>query len=124
MLDRMEEVMPHKVLPLDFPVKSRVAQMYEMAGDQDKYREYSGELVSELEPQAAKGFSEGLASEDAYVILLQAYEAVGKYDQALNLLETIRKVYATTRGVDQFVQQQKARLEALKMAKDSTSQKK
>ncbi|HTP14063.1 MAG TPA: DUF2723 domain-containing protein [Bacteroidota bacterium] len=122
-LDRMEEVMPHKVIPLDFPLKSRIAQIYEMAGEQEKSRSYSQEIVDELEPDAAKGFSETLASQDAYAILLQAYEAVGKYDQALNLLESIRKVYATTRGVDQFVQQQRTRLEALKSARDTVGAK-
>lgn len=120
-LDRMEQVMPHKVIPLDLELKSRLASIYKLADDRQPYREFSQEIVDELAPQVAKGFTEALASQNAYIILLESYEAIGKYDRALSLLQDIQKAYAKTPGIEQFIKQQTAQITAMMGAKDTVA---
>ncbi|HEY6952334.1 MAG TPA: DUF2723 domain-containing protein, partial [Bacteroidota bacterium] len=120
-LDRMEQVMPHRILPLDLDLKSRIASIYKLAGDQARYREFSQEIVDELAPQVAKGFTEALASQNAYIMLLEAYEGIGKYDRALALLQDIQKAYAKAPGIDQFIKQQTAQITAMMGTKDTTA---
>jgi hypothetical protein len=113
--------MPHKILPLDIELKSRIASIYEMAGEQDRWREFSQEIVSELEPQVAKGPSESLVSQNIYMMLLQAYEGSGNYNRALSFLQDIRKVYAKAPGIEEFITREKSKIDALVGRKDTAS---
>jgi hypothetical protein len=120
-LNRMEQVIPHKILPLDIELKSRIASIYEMAGEQDRWREFSQEIVNELEPQVAKGPSESLVSQNIYMMLLQAYEGSGNYNQAMSFLQDIRKVYAKAPGIEEFITREKSKIDALAGRKDTAS---
>lgn len=120
-LDRMEQEMPHRIIPLDVDLKSRIASIYEMGGEIEHCREFSQELIKDLEPQFAKGPNESLISQNMYIMLLQAYEGAGEYARATNFLQDIRKAYASSPGIDQFVAREKAKLDTLLLKKDSVS---
>jgi len=120
-LDRLEEELPHKIHPLDVDLESRIASIYEMGGEKDRCKEFSQDIVAQLEPRLAKGSSESLISENVYVMLLQAYEGAGDYHRALSFLDEIRKVYAKAPGIDQFIEREKTKIATLTGEKDSTS---
>jgi len=120
-MDRMEQVMPHKLLPLDVDLKSRIASIYQMAGETAQCREFSKEIVAELEPQIGKGSPESANTQNLYMMLLQAYEGSGNYQRALSFLQDFRKVYANAPGIDQFIAREKTRIDTLNKGKDTTS---
>ena len=120
-LDRMEEVLPHKIHPLEVDLKSRIASIYEMAGDTAKAKEYSEEVVQELAPEIEKGETQGLMQRNAYLMLLQAYEASGDYNRAKVLLDTIRKVYDRAPGIEQFVTRERMKIDTLLGKRDSVT---
>jgi hypothetical protein len=118
-MGRMEQVMPHKLIPLDVELKSRIASIYQMGGEKERCREFSQEIVEELEPQVAKGPSESLVSQNIYLMLLQAYEGSGNYTRAMSFLQDIRKVYAKTPGIDEFLAREKSKIDTLNGKKDT-----
>ena len=118
-MGRMEQVMPHKLIPLDVELKSRIASIYQMGGEKERCRELSQEIVEELEPQVAKGPSESLVSQNIYLMLLQAYEGSGNYTRATSFLQDIRKVYAKTPGIDEFLAREKSKIDTLNGKKDT-----
>ncbi len=120
-MDRMEEVIPHKLIPLDVDLKSRIASIYQMAGDTARCRELSQEIVLELEPQLASNSTESANSQNIHMMLLQAYEGSGNYQRALSFLQDIRKVYAKAPGIDNFITREKAKIDTLSKGKDATS---
>ncbi len=120
MLDRLEQVVPHKLHPLDVDLESRIASIYEMAGAMDRCREFSEDVVRQLEPEVAKGNTESLVSQNIYITLLQAYESAGQYDKARDLLQVIKKAYSTAPGLDQFIAREIAKIDTL-ARKDSVS---
>jgi len=115
-LDRMEQVVPRHVIPMDYRTKMYVASLYSAAGRMDKFLEINGEIVSELKPIVEKGAAEPLGYDNPYVVLLQTYEVMQKYDDALKLLDVIRKTYSREREIDQIVNQLRGRLMAEKVA--------
>ena len=120
-MDRMEQVMPHKIIPLDVDLKSRIASIYQLAGENDRCKEFSQEIVQELEPQLHKGASESLISQNVYMMLLQAYEGAGEYSKVLKLLQDIRTAYAKAPGIDEFIAREKAKIDTLMKQSDSTA---
>ena len=120
-LDRMEQVMPHRMIPLDPELMSRIASIYDMAGEKDRCKEYSEDVIKALEPQLAKGPTESLISQGVYISLLQAYEGAGMYSRALDFLQEIQKVYAKAPGINEFTSKERAKIEALTGKKDTAS---
>ncbi len=119
-LDRMEQVLPHRLHPLDVDLESRMASIYEMAGEKDRCKEISEDLIQQLEPDISKGNTEALISQNTYIMLLQAYESAGEYAKARNLLQLIRKAYGSAPGIDQFMARETAKIDTL-AKNDSTS---
>jgi hypothetical protein len=120
-MDRMEQVLPHKINPLDVDLKSRIASIYQLAGDKARCREFSQEIIDELAPQLSKGPSESLVSQNVYMMLLQAYEGAGDYKGGLALLQQIRTVYAKAPGIDAFIKGETAKLDTLMEKQDSVT---
>ncbi len=112
-LDRLEQVLPHKLHPLDVDLESRIASIYEMAGETRQCKEFSEDVVQRLEPEVAKGNIESLVSQNTYITLLQAYEGAGQYEKARTLLQTIKKAYASAPGIDQFITREMTRIDTM-----------
>jgi hypothetical protein len=113
-LDRMEQVVPRHVIPMDYRTKMYVASLYSAGGRKDKFLQICNEIISELKPIVDKGTVEPLAYDNPYVVLLQTYETMQQYDDALKLLDVIRATYAKEREIDQIIGQLRARLMAEK----------
>jgi hypothetical protein len=123
-LDRMESVIPRAAMTMDYRTKIYVANLYSLAGKEETFRALNNEIIAELKPITERGIAEPLSIENPYVILLQTYESMRLYDDALQLVDRIRTVYSGERDIEASVQQVRARLLAEKAAadkKDSTS---
>ncbi|MCX6134104.1 MAG: DUF2723 domain-containing protein [Ignavibacteriales bacterium] len=115
-LDRMEQVVPRKVIAMDYRTKIYVANLYAAAGRDDKFRLMCNEIVGELKPIVERGTAEPLSYENPYVVLLQTYETLHQYDDALKLVDVIRSTYPREQGIEQITGQLRARLMAEKSA--------
>ena len=126
-LDRMEQVVPRRIHPMDYRLKSDLASFYSMAGNMKEYRQLMSEIVEDVAPGLDTAPLEQLSQYNPMVILLQAYETLGEYDKALDVLQRIERAYGTTGGVKEFVSSKKMEMEMLKKNQkkrvDSTSQK-
>jgi hypothetical protein len=125
-LDRMEQVVPRRVIPMDYRTKIFVANLYAASGKTEKFHEICNEIVAELKPIIERGSAEPLTADNPYVVLLQTYETMHQYDDALKLVELIRVTYSHERDIDQILNQLRARLMAEKTAegqKDSIASK-
>jgi hypothetical protein len=113
-LDRMETVMPRKVVEMDYRFKSDLMRMYLSAGDSTRAREFAGEIVGELQGAATSVVTEPLGQWNPLLILIESYDLVGQYDNAMKILDRIGTQYAGTPGLPQFVQSRRAELLAKK----------
>ena len=113
-LDRMEEVIPRRIHPMDYRLKSDMALFYNLAGDRARYKEYLGEVAQELGPVLETGSLEPLSRDNPFIVLAQTYQALGEYDKALDVLQRIERSYPTTGGVKEFVAARRMEIESLK----------
>ncbi len=111
-LDRMEHLIPRRVLPMDYRMKFNVANYYEFAGNKERFIEYTDEVIEELKPLVALGPREEISLDNPYIILLQTYAARDMFDEASALLDKIRTDYATVPGVEEFIRDRRLELDA------------
>jgi hypothetical protein len=109
-LDRMEERVPRRIIPMDVRTKTYVANLYGAVGNDQESRELSMEIVNELKPIVARGVAEPLSYDNPFVVLLQTYENLQMYDEALKLVDVIHATYSRERGIDQIAGQLRARI--------------
>ena len=119
LLDRMEQVVPRKVIAEDYRTKIYEANLYAAGGRSDMFEEISKEIIDELKPIVDRGEVVPLSYDNPYLVLLQTYEQTQKYDEALKLVDVIRQLYSRERGIEQ-IEQVRQRL----LAEKAVSQKK
>ncbi|HLP16581.1 MAG TPA: DUF2723 domain-containing protein [Bacteroidota bacterium] len=113
-LDRMEKVMPRRVISIDTRSKMDIMRLYLAAGDTAQAREYASEIVNELQWAVKGAVDEPLSQYHPLLLLTESYQAQGKTDSALAMLDRIGTQYASTPGVTQYVQARRAELLAKK----------
>jgi hypothetical protein len=111
-LKRMEQLLPHKILPMDPRLKFDIARFYSSDGDTAMVRAYSAELINELEPIAAKRQKEQISYYSSYVMLFNSYLAMGREDKAADLVKLLKEVYAGEQGLDGFIAQLNSQIAA------------
>lgn len=120
-LDRMEQVLPRRIHPMDYRLKSDLAMLYNMAGNTQKYREILPEIVQDLSQSVESGPSEPLTQYSPIMLLFQAYEGIGEFDKAVDVLQRIERTYGTMGGVKEFVGAKKSEIEALKKSQKAVT---
>jgi len=118
-LDRMEKLIPRHVIQMDYRTKIYVANLFNVAGEDDKFRELNNEIIAELKPMVERGKTEPLSYDNPYIVLMQTYESMQMFDEALKLVDQIRVVYSKEPGIEQSIGQIRARL----LAEQSASRK-
>ncbi len=113
-LDRMEQVVPRRLHPMDFRIKADFAVFYGLAGNKVKQKEFLRELADELGPIADSGSGEQFSQYHPLAILLQAYQGLDEYDKALDVVQRIQRTFASTPGIPEFSNAKKVELETLK----------
>jgi hypothetical protein len=109
-LDRMEQLIPRRVLQMDYRTKVYVANLYNVAGQRDKFQQLCSEIVDELKPIVDRGSVEPLSYDNPYVVLLQTYENMKMYDEALKVVDLIRVTYVKEQGIEQIADQLRGRI--------------
>lgn len=115
-LDRMEQVVPRRVMEMDYRTKMYVANLYNAAGQYDKFRTLCTEIIDELKPIVDRGSVEPLSYDNPYVLLLQTYEGMKMFDDALRVVDLIKTTYAREQGIEQITEQLRARIQSEKAA--------
>ncbi len=109
-LDRMEKLIPREAIPMDYRTKIYVANLYSVAGKEDTFHVLNDEIITELRPIVESGKAEPLSYDNPYVVLMQVYESMQRFDEALKLVDQIRVVYSKEPGIEQSITQIRARL--------------
>jgi hypothetical protein len=109
-LDRMEKLIPRHVIVMDYRTKVYVANLYNVAGKEDTFRELNKEIIDELKPVVARGVADPLTYDNPYVVLMQVYESMKMFDEALKLVDQIQIIYKIERDIDQTISQIRTRL--------------
>lgn len=99
LLDTMEAKLPRKLIPLEYPLLNDIANLYKIAGDNEKYIQ----LIREVE-QAAR---EDIKNEprnftsryNPYIILMGIYEDLNEYDKAIELLSGLQKLMPDDKSI-------------------------
>ncbi len=115
-LDRMERVLPRHILPLDPRVKFDITHFYAAAHDTGSVKEYSREIVADLEPVVQRRTKEQMQYYSSYMVLFSSYLALDMFDKADTLTNLIGQVYAGEPGLEGFIGQLKAQIETQKIA--------
>jgi hypothetical protein len=118
-LDRMDQLLPRRNFPMDARFKIDVVGFYNLTRDTAKSREYVRELIAELEPIVAKRQKEQISYYSNYIMLFTSYLGMDMYDKASELVNTLKQVYAGEQGVDGFLAQLTAQIEAKRNARAS-----
>ena len=113
-LDRMDQVVPRRLHPMDFRLKADMAVFYGLAGNKVRQKEFLRELADELGPTADSGFTEQFSQYHPLAILLQAYQGLDEYDKALEIVQKIIRTCGSTPGIPEFANAKKLELESLK----------
>lgn len=115
-LERMEQVLPQRVVEMDFRTKLYVAGLYKAGGNRDKFDQICTGMVRELKPLVDRGIDGPLANDNPYVLLLQTYETMERFDDALKLVDVIHSMYSGERDIELIAGQTRAALMAGKAA--------
>ena len=114
-LDSMRSKLPSTVLPMDYRVEYDIANFYNYAGAKEKYEQQSQKLIDKLLDITSKPVTEPFTSQyHPYYMLFSLYQARLEYDKALEVLDRISTAYPTVQGLPQWVQSQKAQVQAQK----------
>ncbi len=112
-LDRMETVMPRNAIKMPLGMKVDIANYYKLAGREESFKALLNETIAAAQPVVSRREHPPVSQDNPYILLLQAYEALQDYKNALETLEALREVYKTEQGVDQFVTERRTQLEML-----------
>ncbi len=115
-LDRMEHLLPRRNVPLDYRVKYDAASFYRLAGDTERYREYTREVIEEAKRAIEKPVEEQLSQYNPYVILFHSYEGMGMYQDADSVLSTMLSVYQKQQRIGEIVDQLRAQMNEVRNA--------
>ncbi|MBI5464721.1 MAG: DUF2723 domain-containing protein [Ignavibacteriales bacterium] len=119
-LDRMERLVPRKVIPMDYRVKFDLASFYNSAGNKERFKELNTEVINELKSIVGRGVNEQLSQYNPYVMLFMAYQSQDMLKEAEDLLPVIRTAYATQQGIDGIIGQLKSQIDARRQQLQST----
>jgi hypothetical protein len=103
-LDKMEEKIPRKLLPIDYRLLNDIANTYISAGDLSTYKELAKEIEIaamrdiELSPTNVGG------DYNPYFVLKQIYDNLGEYGKFLDILNRLKKIVPNDPSVERMIQ--------------------
>ena len=104
-LNKMEEKIPRKLLPIDHRLLNDVANTYFAANAKDKYVELAREIeaaaLAELESNRLNVGGEY----SPYLILKQIYDNLGEYDKFLEILKQLKALLPNDASIDNLINQ-------------------
>jgi tetratricopeptide (TPR) repeat protein len=110
-LDRMEQLMPRSVIPIDYRIEYEIAMLYFRAGRIDKFNEYSAEVEQIAKAEMNKNTADIQSYYNPYKILLDIYEARGDYNAAIEVLQRIDRISPGSNEVKAKIELFKSKLQ-------------
>jgi hypothetical protein len=104
-LDRMEQVLPQRSIPMDYRIKHDLASFYNMAGNKERYRQLLNEVIQELKQTISNPVTEQLSQYNPYIILFYCYDELDMYKEAEDILPLIKSAYPKEQRIDQILGQ-------------------
>lgn len=98
-LDKMFEVMPLSILPLDYKYQYDFATIYLEAGTVDKYHSLAFEIEKRCWSEIQKNPYDITSFSSPYRFLLEMYQQDKKYDKAIAVLDTLMKYNPNVKDV-------------------------
>jgi len=113
-LNRMEQVIPHALLSIDYRSKADIAEIYRINGDTLHARQFAAELVTELNPYLTNAqMTEQLDQYNPLIVLSQSYESLKEYDKAIATMNHVAEVYSRIPGIRNMVDQRIREIKAI-----------
>lgn len=106
-LDKMEQILPRKVIPMDYRIQYEISMLYYRAGRIDRFNDYSAEVEVKAREELNKNPMDINNFYGPYRILLDIYEAKNDYSGSLDILQRIDRIAPGSSEV-------KAKIESLK----------
>ncbi len=104
-LDRMEQVLPQRSIPMDYRLKHDMASLYIMAGNRDRSNRLLNEIIRELKDVISRPVTEQLSQYNPYIILFYCYNELDMYKEAEDVLPLIKSAYPKEHNIDQILEQ-------------------
>lgn len=104
-LDKMEEKIPRKLLPIDYRLLNDVANTYYAANDTAKYVELAKEIEVDALADLAKNRLNVNNEYSPYLILKQIYDNLGQYDKFLDILKQLQQLVPNDASVQSLIDQ-------------------
>jgi hypothetical protein len=109
-LDRMEQLIPRKKIPMGWDLTASVASFYHRLGKLETYNE----LMAEVEPQCVSAIERGEynlnAYENPFRVLLELYETRKENAKAIELLRKLQALYPNDPSLTQRIAMHQAQL--------------
>lgn len=108
-LDMMETKIPRSVIPLDYRIKHDVAKIYFNADAMKQYNEYANEVIDEAKKSLEKNPRNFSSWYNPYDILLTHYDYLGRYKDAVEVLQQLQLLVPNDESVKDLLNQYKVR---------------
>ncbi|RPI16984.1 MAG: DUF2723 domain-containing protein [Ignavibacteriae bacterium] len=92
LLDKMEEIFPRKIIPIDYRIQHDIAMMYYRVGNNAKFNEYSADVEKTALEELRKNPNDMTSAWNPYKLLIDIYDARNDYKSELELLERIDRI--------------------------------
>lgn len=106
-LDKMEEKIPRKLLPIDYRLLFDIGNLYNNAGAKKQYEE----IAREVETQALKAIESNPSDVSSYYnpyrILLETYDNLREYNKAIEMLNKLLVLRPGDSGISNLIEQYK-----------------
>ncbi|RMD49083.1 MAG: DUF2723 domain-containing protein, partial [Ignavibacteria bacterium] len=110
-LDKMEEKIPHDIIPIDYRLLNDVASIYWSAGAKEKYKTLIKTVEEKCLALIQANPSNVRGDYNPYFMLKQIYDNLEEYDKFVDVLRTLQSVRPGDTSVQQMIEeyQRKAR---------------
>ncbi|NOY06938.1 MAG: DUF2723 domain-containing protein, partial [Chlorobi bacterium] len=98
-LNRMEEILPHDVIPMDYRLQYNIATLYLDSGDSQHYEALAREIEARCWVEIAKNPREVRSYSSPYRFLLEMYRQRKDYKKAVALVDSMLKYFPNAEDI-------------------------
>jgi len=102
-LDKMEEKIPRKLLPIDYRLLNDVANTYFAAGNIDRYKEFAKEVEAEALKSIEENPRNASGDYNPYFVLKQVYDNLGEYSKFVEILKKLKTIAPNDPSIDKLI---------------------
>ncbi len=104
-LNKMEQVIPRNIVPIDYRFLYDIGNLYYAAGDTAQYKTISSDVEKEALNHLDVTANDLQSPYNAYSILERIYMNLKEYDKAIGILQKLEVYYPNASGIKSEIQQ-------------------